>query len=296
MGQSYTATISERLETFGGISREAMSAWEAPEEETMQILMEHLLDNICEVFAGTCLKPDTADVLWNVVNVFHNKARKLENDLDANVMRRRDLTERQDGSEVASHELEEAHAAGLSLQRRLAATEALRDFGAEVFAQRTGDVRLPRSGSKAGGKALTAAVIDSRDFANARNVEKTQRLIPEGRKIIVAGGKCDDVGRVYAVLDKTLQKLQGRREKMVLLHGGAKGAELIAAAWAQSRGVPQIVFKPDWKRHDKAAPFKRNDAMLATAPAGLVMINKEGGIHEQLLRGAKKMGIAVKEL
>lgn len=296
MAQSYTANILDRLETFGSVSREVKARWDAPEEETAQILMEHIIDNIGEAFAGTCLELDMADVLWNVVNVFHNKARKLENDLDANVMRQRDLAERQDGSEVASHELEEAHAAGLSLQKRVAAMETLRDFGAEVFAERTGDVWLPRSGSKTSGKALTAAVVDSKDFANARNVAKTQRLIPEGKKIIVSGGKNADVGRVYAVLDKTLQKFQGRQEKMVLLHGGAKGAELIAAAWAQSRNVSQVVLKPDWKTHDRAAPFKRNDAMLETMPAGLVMFGKENGIHEQLLRGAKKIGVPVKEI
>jgi hypothetical protein len=32
--------------------------------------------------------------------------------------------------------------------------------------------------------------------------------------------------------------------------------------WATNRKVPQIAFKPDWTKHAKAAPFKRNDAML----------------------------------
>ena len=54
---------------------------------------------------------------------------------------------------------------------------------------------------------------------------------------------------------------------MVLLHGGSpKGAELIAAKWASNRKVTQIPFKPDWTKHAKAAPFKRNDAMLAVMP------------------------------
>jgi hypothetical protein len=40
----------------------------------------------------------------------------------------------------------------------------------------------------------------------------------------------------------------------VLLHGGSpKGAELIASKWASSRKVPQIAFKPDWTKHQKAA-------------------------------------------
>jgi hypothetical protein len=32
----------------------------------------------------------------------------------------------------------------------------------------------------------------------------------------------------------------------------------IAACWADSRKAAHIAFKPDWIRHRKAAPFKRN--------------------------------------
>jgi hypothetical protein len=33
--------------------------------------------------------------------------------------------------------------------------------------------------------------------------------------------------------------------------------------------VPQIAFKPDWTRHAKATPFKRNDSMLEVLPIGV---------------------------
>ena len=59
---------------------------------------------------------------------------------------------------------------------------------------------------------------------------------------------------------------------MVLLHGGTpRGAERIAACWADSRKVTQIVFKPDWDRDGKAAPFKRNDALLAEVPQAVIV-------------------------
>jgi hypothetical protein len=32
--------------------------------------------------------------------------------------------------------------------------------------------------------------------------------------------------------------------------------------------VPQIAFKPDWTRYAKAAPFRRNDQLLAVLPIG----------------------------
>jgi hypothetical protein len=59
---------------------------------------------------------------------------------------------------------------------------------------------------------------------------------------------------------------------MVLLHGGTpRGAEKIAACWADARKVSQVVFKPDWTRHQKAAPFKRNDQLLEALPIGIVV-------------------------
>ena len=70
---------------------------------------------------------------------------------------------------------------------------------------------------------------------------------------------------------------------MVLLHGGSpKGAELIAAKWATNRKVPQIAFKPEWTKHAKAAPFKRNDAMLAVLPIGVMHFPGTGADHSDV--------------
>jgi hypothetical protein len=69
---------------------------------------------------------------------------------------------------------------------------------------------------------------------------------------------------------------------MVLMHGGSpKGAELIAARWADNRKVPQVAFKPDWTKHAKAAPFKRNDQMLDVLPIG-VITSPAPGIQDNL--------------
>jgi hypothetical protein len=55
----------------------------------------------------------------------------------------------------------------------------------------------------------------------------------------------------------------------VLLHGGSpKGARADRRQVGSQRNVRQIAFMPDWTKHRKAAPFKRNDAMLAVMPIG----------------------------
>lgn len=80
---------------------------------------------------------------------------------------------------------------------------------------------------------------------------------------------------------------------MTLLHGGTPNeAERIAACWAEARGVTHIAFKPDWNRHKKAAPFKRNDVMLETLPIG-VLAFPGSGIHANLADKARKLGIPV---
>ena len=78
---------------------------------------------------------------------------------------------------------------------------------------------------------------------------------------------------------------------MVLLHGGSpRGAERIAACWAVTRKVPQIAFRPDWARHAKAAPFKRNDQMLEVMTIG-VMAFPGSEISANLADKARKLGI-----
>lgn len=63
-------------------------------------------------------------------------------------------------------------------------------------------------------------------------------------------------------------------------------------SFLDTRKVPQVAFKPDWTRHAKAAPFKRNDQMLAVMPIG-VIIFPGTGIQDNLADKARKLGIPV---
>jgi hypothetical protein len=137
---------------------------------------------------------------------------------------------------------------------------------------------------------LTAAMIDSRDFLAAKKRADREVLLPTGPKIAVTGGlDFNDHRLIWARLDK----VHGKHPDMVLLHGGSpKGGEFIASRWADHRKVPQIAFKPDWTRHAKAAPFKRNDALLAALPIGVIVFPGTG-IQDNLADKARKLGIPV---
>jgi hypothetical protein len=196
----------------------------------------------------------------------------------------------QDGSEIRSVELERLTAQGLTLLERRNAMEFFRDEAADLFEAHTGSSWRPRSGSKVSYRALTSAVIDSRDFLAARRRADNQLLMPAGTKIAFAGGAdCNDHARIWDVLDKVFAK----HPDMVLLHGGtAKGAERIAACWAEKRKIAQVVFKPDWTRHSKSAPFKRNDVLIETLPVGVIVF-PGSGITANLADKARVLGIPV---
>jgi hypothetical protein len=261
-----------------------------PEPEVAQAHLDATVDALTAMLTGTRLEDDLADLLWSFVNMFHRKIERVERELDANEQAQRSSQTEQDGSEVRSVELERLVEQGLGLIERRDAFELYRDYAAGLFAATTGSVWRPRAGSKVNHRALTAAVIDSRDFIAARRRADAEVLLPAGARIAFTGGTdCNDHQRIWDALDK----VRAKHPDMVLLHGGSpRGAERIAACWADNRKIAQVVFKPDWARHRKAAPFKRNDQLLETLPIGLVVF-PGSGISANLADKARKMGIPV---
>jgi hypothetical protein len=261
-----------------------------PEPETVQGQLDATVETLSAMLTGTRLEDDLADLLWSFVNLFHRKVDRIERELESNEHAQRRGQAEQDGSEVKSVELERLIDQGISLIERRNAFEFLRDHAAEQFEVTTGSVWRPRAGSMINHRALTSSMIDSREFLAARRRADTELLAPPGTRIAFTGGTdCNDHIRIWAALDK----VRAKHSDMVLLHGGSpRGAERIAACWADNRKVPQVVFKPDWNRHRNAAPFKRNDQMLEALPIGVVVF-PGSGISANLADKAKKLGIPV---
>ena len=261
-----------------------------PDARLAEGAMADIFDALVGTLTDTRLEPDLDDLLWNIVNVFHRKVDRLQRDLDDNEHAQQRSSREQDGSEVRSVELERLLAQGLSLIERRNAFEGMRDLAADLHERHLGQPWRPRAGSRVNHTTQTAAMIDSRDFLAAKRRSETEIMLPPGTRIAFTGGPdCGDHQRIWAVLDK----VHARHPAMVLMHGGTpKGAEKIAARWADHRKVAQIVFKPDWTRHAKAAPFKRNDAMLDAQPIGVVVF-PGSGVSANLADKAKAKGIRV---
>jgi YspA, cpYpsA-related SLOG family len=261
-----------------------------PEARTVAGAVADIFDALIVSLSDTRLEPDLEDLLWSTVNLFHRANERVERELDDNEQAQKRSQRDQDGSEIRSVELERLTAEGMALVERRNSMENFRDQAAEHFARHTGSHWHPRSGSMVNHRALTSAVIDSRDFLTAKRRTDTEVLLPDGPKIAFTGGlDCNDVSLIWDKLDQ----VHAKHADMVLLHGGSpKGAERIAARWANHRKVPQIAFKPDWTKHAKAAPFKRNDRMLDVLPIGVIVFPGTS-IQENLADKARKLGIPV---
>jgi YspA, cpYpsA-related SLOG family len=261
-----------------------------PEAGAIGGAVADIFDALIATLRDTRLEPDLESLLWSTVNLFHRAAERVERELDDNEVAQKRSQQEQDASEIRSVELERLVAEGLTLIERRNSMELFRDQAADQFERHTGSSWRPRSGSMVNHRALTAAMIDSRDFLAAKRRAETEVLLPAGPKIAFTGGP--DFSDHQAIWDR-LDKVRAKHPDMVLLHGGTpKGADRIAACWADKRKVPQIAFKPDWVRHGKAAPFKRNDQMLAVLPIGVIVF-PGSGISANLADKAKKMGIRV---
>ena len=116
--------------------------------------------------------------------------------------------------------------------------------------------------------------------------------LPEGTLVAVAGGK--QVANPDAIIGR-LEKAKEKYDDLILVHGGGPGVERIAAQWADRNGVHQVVCKPDWNAHGRAAPFRRNDELLNLLPKGLIAF-PGSGITDNLVDKAVALGIPVQRV
>ena len=135
---------------------------------------------------------------------------------------------------------------------------------------------------------LTAAMIDSRDFIAAKRRAETEVLVPAGPKIAFTGGDTADHKLIWAKLDQ----VHAKHPDMVLMHGGSpKGAEKIAARWAEPQGAAgRLQARLDKARQGRPVQAQRRHA--GVMPIG-VLIFPGTGIQDNLADKARKLGIPV---
>ena len=291
-----TATVCEGMALFGAApergERDSRIVWDEDDAtgamtEAIRVIVEGVTVD------GTQMADEREPLMWGFVNMLHSQVNRLDRAVDRIVPEMKELQTAQDGSEVKAHELEMLIDRAQNLGDRRDAFEKMRDIAADAYRAATGDTWRPRNGSHTSHTgALTSAAIDARDFQRARKDRETRAHLPEGTLVAIAGGKTvTDVDTVWSTLDRT----HAKHDDMVLAHGGGPGVEKVAASWAEARGVDQVVCRPDWNRHGKAAPFRRNDDLLNLMPKGVIAF-PGSGITGNLVDKARRLGIPVLEV
>lgn len=86
-------------------------------------------------------------------------------------------------------------------------------------------------------------------------------------KLLACGGRdfADREG-----LERALDAAHSKRPITILIHGGARGADLLAGQWALSRGILVAEVCALWKQHGKGAGPIRNRGMLTLSPDAVI--------------------------
>lgn len=290
MSQSATSTVMDNLELHGPgnipISEDIFS-------EDIDFAQEAALaiQHIQTMFINTPLERYTATILSGFISAFSKTKRTIDKELDYSQLSLSTSIKEQDGSEVKSVELEDLTKKAQKLDEH---SDVFADIISEMvreYSNITGRPwsiqygSLPRTSAR-----NSSAVIDAQDMIKARSLKLERQHMPEGNLIAFGGGsEFNDTDQVYKALDL----IRNTVPNMILIHGGqTRGAELIASKWASQNDVDQIIYKPDFKKHQKAAPFKRNDMMIAAKPER-VIIFPGNGITKNLAQKAEKARIKV---
>lgn len=108
------------------------------------------------------------------------------------------------------------------------------------------------------------------------------------KKIIVCGGRnYTDRITVYITLDKILSV-----SEFMVIHGGATGADELAADWARLRGMPCVEVRANWDFYKKSAGPRRNEWMLELGPSLVVAFPGNAGTRNMIAK-AHEAGISI---
>ena len=114
-------------------------------------------------------------------------------------------------------------------------------------------------------------------------------------KLIVAGSReLADVNLVYKTIDDVTDLIfEDGLGGIIIISGGAKGADSIGEMYADEKGIELWVYDAEWPKYGNSAGHKRNAEMAAVANGCLVFWNgdteKSGSFN--MINTAKKYNL-----
>ena len=114
-------------------------------------------------------------------------------------------------------------------------------------------------------------------------------------RVLVCGGRdYADKGYVYQALDRVWR--EAPMDTMIVIQGGAKGADALAREWCMERSVEYINVPANWDAHGRAAGPLRNEKMLRKYVPELVLAFPGGRGTEDMIKRAEKAGVPLQRL
>lgn len=111
------------------------------------------------------------------------------------------------------------------------------------------------------------------------------------RALVCGGRGFSDMKAVSEILDR----VTAHSIRNIIIHGGAKGADSLAEAWAKEEGIHTAVVTARWGTYGKKAGYLRNSAMSLLLP-DLVIAFPGGRGTEMMKEIAWHDGIRVVEV
>lgn len=299
MHTSFAAQLAQ-LE-LGHLKVQALAApglADPPDPDAVGQTLAAVWSDLFALFPDTAIEQDAEELAWGMVNLFHRAAAKRNAQIDRATDEIRCLIASADGSEVHGSELETQIDRARAAEVAMLALEACREVAASLYMAETGSSWRPAGGARLNhSRGATSAVVDGKAFLQARAETRRTATMPRGTPVIFAGGRqsfaTSDAAKTFASnIWATLDLVRDRVADIVLVHGGdAKGADRLAAAWAESRKIAQVAFGLD-SRLGPRAGFRRNEQMLSLEPRYLVAF-AGNGVLERLVIQAKERRVHV---
>lgn len=113
-----------------------------------------------------------------------------------------------------------------------------------------------------------------------------------GMRVLVCGGRKFDNSSLFF---DTMMKYIGSSEPkhIVIIEGGAKGADRMAQSFADQNGCKRETFPAQWDKYGKSAGFIRNKQMLDEGKPDLVIAFPGGKGTTMMVDIAIKAGVQV---
>ncbi len=112
-------------------------------------------------------------------------------------------------------------------------------------------------------------------------------------RVLVCGGRdYNDVQHVYRELDGL--HAMARHDCMIVIQGGATGADKLARQWCMDRTVEYLNFPADWEKYGRAAGPIRNEKMILVGAPDMVLAFPGGRGTADMVSKADAAGVPVR--